>query len=78
MIARNQTGSAGNAGMAVVITRGPSGHRTGQSHGRAKLSDEQIERMRVLNELGWGYRVLAELFQCGISTARDICTYRTR
>lgn len=61
-----------------MVTRAATGHRTGQSHGRAELTDEQVERMRVLNEYGWGYKTLAWLFGCGISTARDICTYRTR
>ena len=62
-----------------MITRSPSGHRCGQSHPRARLSFEQVCRMRDLNQnRGAGYRTLAVFFHCGISTARDICTYRTR
>lgn len=62
-----------------MITRNPTGHRIGQSHGRAKLSDAEVERMRVENETGAaGYKRLAKKYNCGISTARDICTYRTR
>jgi hypothetical protein len=62
-----------------VIKRGPTGHRCGESHPRAKLTDEKVEEMRVKYEKGeGGYETLARLFGCGISTARDICTYRTR
>ena len=48
-------------------------------HHKAKLSDEKVRQMR--NEYKpWviGYEKLAAKFECGISTARDICTYRTR
>lgn len=62
-----------------MIYRAPSGHRCGQSHPRAKLTLEQVREMRELHEKsGKGYRLLAKLFACGQSTARDICTYRTR
>lgn len=48
-------------------------------HHRAKLTNAQVKAMR--NEhLAYvrGYETLAKKFNCGISTARDICTYRTR
>ncbi len=62
-----------------MVTRSPSGHRCGQSHPRAKLTFEQVREMRELHERrGKGYRTLAIIFDCGQSTARDICTYRTR
>lgn len=53
-------------------------------HHRAKLTNEQVMDMRQLY-MAWkkarsnkGYGHLAELFNCGQSTARDIVTYRTR
>jgi hypothetical protein len=48
-------------------------------HHRAKLSDEQVKQMR-LDYLAYirGYGYLAKKYKCGISTARDICTYVTR
>ena len=48
-------------------------------HHRAKLTNEQVKAMRK-QHLAYvvGYETLAKRFNCGISTARDICTYRTR
>ena len=63
----------------MMVSRTLTGHRCGQSHQRAKLTDAQIKEMRRMNEAGEaGYRKLATLFGCGQSTARDVCTYRTR
>lgn len=51
----------------------------GEQHFRAKLTDEQVREMRRRNqEDGTGYPTLHRQFHCGQSTARDICTYRTR
>lgn len=48
-------------------------------HHRAKLSDKAVAAMRD-KHLAYvvGYETLAREFGCGVSTARDICTYRTR
>jgi len=48
-------------------------------HHRAKLTDQQVRDMRQ-RHLAYivGYETLAKEFGCSISTARDICTYRTR
>lgn len=58
--------------------------KLGQQHHHAKLSDAQVRDMRQLYQT-WkqakankGYEALADLFGCGVSTARDIATYRTR
>lgn len=61
-----------------MITRNHTGHRVGEHHQRAKLSDTHVARMRAEHARGVGYRRLAKHYDCGISTARDICTYRTR
>ena len=47
----------------------------------AKLTDEQVRSMRAEHwpyARGKGYTSLARKYQCCESTARDICTYRTR
>jgi len=48
-------------------------------HHRAKLLTEKVKAMRA-EHLPYviGYETLARKFGCGVSTARDICTYRTR
>lgn len=58
--------------------------RRGAEHHNASLTDEQVMAMRVVYQ-GWkqrglnkGYGHLARLFKCGVSTARDIVTNRTR
>lgn len=62
-----------------MIRRNHLGYRVGEGHHRAKLTDKQVARMRWWHEQrGIGYRRLAQMFGCGQSTARDICTYRTR
>ncbi len=62
-----------------MTSRAPSGHRCGESHPRARLTDEQVREMRQLREQRRkSYDLLGLIFGCGESTARDICTYRTR
>lgn len=58
--------------------------RPGQDHHNARLTDKQVIDMRDLYET-WkeanspkGYGALADLFRCGVSTARDIVKYKTR
>ena len=48
-------------------------------HHRAKLPTEAVKAMRA-EHLAYvrGYEYLAKKFGCGVSTARDICTWRTR
>ncbi len=50
-----------------------------KQHHRAKLSAEQVIAMRA-EYLPYvrGYGWLARKYVCGVSTARDICTMRTR
>lgn len=58
--------------------------KKGQAHHNARLSDKQVEDMRMLWD-EWqqagskkGYGEMAKLFGCGASTVRDIVLYRTR
>lgn len=51
----------------------------GEAHGHAKLTNEQVRDMRGLHQAyGKSYWVLARIFGCSQSTARDITKYRTR
>lgn len=55
------------------------GLRIGESHQRAKLTDDEIDLMRVLHEEdGYGYRKLAQMFNIGRTQARRICIYQQR
>ena len=64
--------------MKTLLARNHTGHRVSQHHPRAKLSDAEVKEMRTHHAAGIGYARLAKHYRCGISTARDICTYRTR
>jgi hypothetical protein len=55
------------------------GRKYGQAHHRSKLSDRQIWLIRWLYTPGViGGDILAEQFECGKSTVRDIVTFATR
>ena len=62
----------------MTIARNHTGHRVGEYHQHAKLTDEQVKAIRAANESGTGYKRLAKQYGVGISTIRDYCTYRTR
>lgn len=61
------------------MKRNHTGHRVGECHQNAKLSDDLVKVIRDDYEAGkGGYGTLAKAYQCGASTVRDIVTYRTR
>lgn len=63
------------------MNRNHTGHRVGECHQNAKLSDSDVAEMRSLREERpdlWSYAALSLKFGCGESTVRDIVTYRTR
>jgi hypothetical protein len=61
------------------IRRNHTGHRMGEHHQKARLTDAQVAEMRAKHvPYVYGYKRLAVDYGCGESTARDICTYRTR
>ncbi len=69
------------------MRRNHTGHRMGEDHQHARLTDAQVRRMRqdyAREESragtggGGGYATMAKRYRCGVSTARDIITYRTR
>lgn len=61
-----------------MVRRNHTGHRVGEDHHRAKLTDEQVSEIRARYPAVRSYRKLAELYGCGESTVRDIVLYRTR
>lgn len=59
--------------------RNHTGHRIGEWHQKAKLTDAQVAAMRADYEAGrGGYQALSKRYGCGISTVRDIVQFRTR
>ncbi len=68
--------------MLIKVTE--DNYRVGESHPKAKLSDVEVEQIRVLHEVGdplgqrWGYRKLAKRFLTSKRTIRDICHYKRR
>lgn len=55
------------------------GRRVGESHKDAKISDHEVELIRVLHEVErWGYRRLAKWSGLGKTTVRKICNYQIR
>jgi hypothetical protein len=61
----------------VTGKRNHTGHRVGEWHQRARLTDAQVREIRAAYG-PLGYKRLAGRFGCGESTVRDIVTYRTR
>lgn len=54
-------------------------YKNNQRHHRAKLTDEQVAKIRRMYRRNVvGYKMLAREFCCAESTIRDIVTYRTR
>lgn len=48
-------------------------------HHRAKLDWDTVQKIRSMHATGTiGYILLARAHKCGMSTIRDIVTYRTR
>jgi len=62
-----------------AIRRAPTGHRIGESHHRAKLTDTDVDNMRELHEVhGLTYDDLVDKFETPKSTIQYICSYKSR
>lgn len=61
------------------MTRNHTGHRVGECHQRAKLSDAQVRAIRS-EYLAYvrGYKQLGAKYGAPWPTVRDVVTYRTR
>ncbi len=65
--------------MSKLIAVNELGRRIGEDHQHARLSDEQVERIRDLHEdHGLKYSQLAEMFQVSKSMIAGVCQYRRR
>lgn len=62
----------------MLVQVGETGHRAGESHGRAKLSDRDVELIRRLHENGVKYGQLARSFGVSAETVGRICRYEIR
>jgi hypothetical protein len=63
----------------VVLAVNERGIRIGEDHQNAKLSNEQIDRIRDLHEdHNLTYRQLAAMFSVSFSMIAGVCQYRRR
>ena len=65
------------------IQRAPSGHRKGEGHHNARLSDDDVELALQLHDAGLGYGTITKKLDTydppiSRSTVRDICQRRHR
>ena len=67
------------ASQRLVVGVNAKGLPVGQYHHKAKLTDEEVDRIRDLYEEGFlGYGALAKAFNVAKKTIHDIVTYRRR
>ena len=64
--------------MKRVYNLNAGGLRVGESHQRAKLTDQEVDQIRELHEAGMSYKQLALIFGVGKSTIQDIITCKCR
>ena len=64
--------------MAKLIGVNERGLRVGEYHQHAKLSNEDCESIRDLNDQGWSYKRLSERFKVSKSCIAGICQHRRR
>lgn len=64
--------------MKKVVAINGRGLRIGEDHQNAKLTNEEVERIRELNRDGMGYGTLAEKFEVSKSAVAAICRYERR
>lgn len=65
--------------MSKLIAVNELGRRIGEDHQHARLTNEQVERIRDLHEdHGLKYSQLAAMFQVSKSAIAGICQYRRR
>jgi hypothetical protein len=62
----------------LTIKLSERGLRVGQSHGRARLLDGEIEMMRRLREEGMSLTTLAHKFEVSRRYVCMVCTFRRR
>jgi DNA-binding NarL/FixJ family response regulator len=62
----------------TLVTVNEFGFTIGEAHHRCKLTDRDVELIRVLSECGLSYRSIAEKFEISRITVGRICRYERR
>lgn len=63
----------------MLLARGESGRRVGESHHRSCISDAMVETLRDLREIKrLSYAEIAKITGVGLSTVGMICSYQRR
>ena len=66
-------------GMKRIYVVNENGRRIGESHQAARLTDEQVDRIRDLHEdHGLSYLQLAKMYYVSKQTIASICQYQRR
>lgn len=61
-----------------IVAIGDKGARVGEDHGRARLTNHEVDLIRALHAAGMGYRKLAKKFEVSRTTVADIVKNRRR
>lgn len=72
------TTQGGGAAMGAGASRGEKGRLCGECHGRARWTDEQVERMRDMHDGGMRFVEIRAIYNVPKSTLSEILNYRSR
>ena len=61
-----------------AVTRGPTGHRCGADHHRARAPDAVVATARRMHDAGQGYKRIGRALAVPPRTVADWCRYDTR
>ena len=64
--------------IVTTMSMNASGLRIGQSHGRARYTDREIDLVLWLRDRGWSYEAIARKMEMPKSTVREYCKGRCR
>jgi ribosome-binding protein aMBF1 (putative translation factor) len=63
----------------ILVAYNEQGWRIGETHHRARISDETVEKIRDLREYRfWTYKEIASHFELSVNTIKKICSYTYR
>mgnify|MGYP003337705921 CR=1 FL=1 len=64
--------------MERLVAINERGHRIGEGHRNAKLSDVEVERIRMMHEEGMFYEDIAKAVGLSVCAVGRICRYERR
>lgn len=64
--------------MTKLVAIGEKGRWIGEDHPKAKLSNEDIDKVFEYREKGWSYMMIAKKFKVSRESIKSICQGRTR